>query len=557
MRTPSATVRRVAVAGSAALALSGLVSVSPADATTTPAPHVYSKNGTSWVRACDTLAKGDTVACNALRVITPAQPAQQLDSAAAATHPGLTPSDLLSAYNLPTDGGEGMTIAIVDAYDSPTAESDLAVYRDYYGLPACTTVNGCLSKISQTGSTTDLPAYNIQWADEISLDLEMVSAIAPKAKIILVEAKTANLADLGTAVNKAVSLGAKFVSNSYIAPESSSDSTYDAEYFNHPGVAITASSGDSGYRTGYPATSQYVTAVGGTALKKDTSARGWSETVWSTSSTIGAGSGCSTYSAKPSWQKDTGCSKRTVSDVSAVGDPATGVAIYQTYGNAIGWTRYGGTSTSAPIIAAVYALAGTPPEASVPASFPYAHTSSLNDVTSGSTGTCTPTYLCTAAIGYDGPTGLGTPNGTAAFKSTPDTSLNGPHTLVTSGKALDDPNHSTATGTQLITYSPNGGPNQKWVFTQQTDSSYQIVNGESKLCMDVSGSSTTAGAKVIQSTCTGTTSQRWTVAPASSGGYKIASKNGGLLLTTASTANGALATQQADTDSALQRWTIG
>ncbi|NUR24965.1 MAG: peptidase S8, partial [Catenulispora sp.] len=289
---------------------------------------------------------------------------------------------------------------------------DMNTYRAQYGLPACTSASGCFKQVNQTGGSK-LPRSNSSWAGEISLDLDMVSAIAPNAHIILVEASTASMTNLGTAVNTAVKMGAKFVSNSYGGGESSSDSSYDSSYFNHPGVAITVSSGDSAYGVEYPAASPYVTAVGGTALKRDSSARGWSESVWFTKAGEGAGSGCSAYSAKPSWQKDTGCSKRTVADVSAVADPATGVAVYQTYGGN-GWAVYGGTSASSPIIASVYALAGTP-TASIPAADAYAHTSALNDVTTGNNGTCSPSYLCTGGTGYDGPTGLGSPNGLAAF----------------------------------------------------------------------------------------------------------------------------------------------
>ncbi|WP_344443038.1 S53 family peptidase [Kitasatospora nipponensis] len=400
----------MALTGTAALAISGLAAAMPADAST--GATVHSNGGTSWVRSCATLAAGDTMSCNALRVTSVVQHISPLGVTPNATPAGFGPADLRSAYNLPA-GGSGQTVAIVDAYNDPNAESDLAVYRSQYGLPACTTANGCFKKVSQTGSTTSLPANNSGWAGEISLDLDMVSAIAPNAHIILVEAKTASMTNLGTAVNEAVKLGAKFVSNSYGGGESSSDTSYDSSYFNHPGVAITASSGDSGYGVEYPAASKYVTAVGGTALKKATNARGWTESVWSTSSTEGAGSGCSAYDAKPSWQTDTGCSKRTVADVSAVADPATGVAVYQTYGGS-GWNVYGGTSVASPIIAAVYAHAGTP-SAAIPAADAYAHRSSLWDVTSGSTTTCSPSYLCTGVAGYDGPTGLGTPNGLAAF----------------------------------------------------------------------------------------------------------------------------------------------
>ncbi|MFJ5881311.1 peptidase S8 [Kitasatospora cineracea] len=409
--SPAARRTTLAVAGTAALLLSAFTAAAPAGAAT--APQADARGGTSWVRACDTLAHGDTMACHALRVTSTVEGVRQFGVTPNATPSGYGPGDLLSAYKLPANGGAGMTVAIVDAYNDPNAESDMAVYRSQYGLPACTKASGCFKQVNQSGGSS-LPANNSGWAGEISLDLDMVSAIAPNAHIVLVEASSATMANLGTSVNTAVSLGAKFVSNSYGGGESSADTSYDSSYFNHPGVAITVSSGDSAYGAQYPAASKYVTSVGGTALKKASNTRGWSESVWLTNSTEGTGSGCSKYDAKPTWQKDTGCSKRTIADVSAVADPATGVAVYQTYGGS-GWAVYGGTSAAAPIIAGVYALGGAPSSGSSPASFPYAHTSALFDVTSGSNGSCSPSYLCTAGTGYDGPTGLGTPNGTTAF----------------------------------------------------------------------------------------------------------------------------------------------
>ncbi|KJK56409.1 hypothetical protein UK12_22785 [Saccharothrix sp. ST-888] len=327
---------------------------------------------------------------------------------------GYGPSDLRGAYNLPATGGAGATVAVVDAYGDPNAESDLTVYRAQYGLASCTTANGCFSKVNQNGAGSPLPAANAGWAGETSLDLDMVSATCPSCKILLVEANSSSLSDLGTAVNTAVRLGAKYVSNSYGGTDSSSDPTFDSQYFNHPGVAITASAGDAGYGVEYPAASRYVTAVGGTSLIRSATTRGWSETVWGNPlGGIGTGSGCSAYETKPSWQTDSGCPRRTVADVSAVADPATGVAVYDTY-SAPGWQVYGGTSVSAPIIAAVYALAGTPGASTYPSSYPYTHPSSLYDVTVGANGSCG-TYLCQARVGYDGPTGLGTPHGIAAF----------------------------------------------------------------------------------------------------------------------------------------------
>ncbi|MEV5986628.1 carboxypeptidase regulatory-like domain-containing protein [Streptomyces sp. NPDC052051] len=338
------------------------------------------------------------------------------------TPSGFGPADLQGAYNLPANGGAGQTVAIVDAYDDPSAEADLAVYRQQYGLPACTTDNGCFKKIDQRGGT-DYPSPDAGWAGEISLDLDMVSAAAPNANILLVEADSASFEDLGAAVDQAVAQGAKYVSNSYgtgydSSPGSGEDpsETTDLDaHYNHPGVAVVASSGDSDYGVSYPAASQYVTSVGGTALKRDTStSRGWSESVWH-NSYGGPGSGCSVYEPKPSFQTDTGCDKRAVADVAAVADPVTGVSVYQTYGGS-GWAVYGGTSASSPIIAGTYAAAGTPAEGSYPNSYPYKSASALNDVTQGSNGSCSPSYLCTAGAGYDGPTGLGTPNGLAAFR---------------------------------------------------------------------------------------------------------------------------------------------
>lgn len=328
-------------------------------------------------------------------------------STAGATPPGYTPADLQSAYSLPTTQGSGATVAIVDAGDLPAAESGLATYRSTFGLPACTSATGCFKKVNQTGGSA-LPAPVDGWGTEIALDVEMVSAACPLCKILLVEAKSDALSDLGTAVDTAIQMGASYVSNSYGA-SATSDTVQLDQYYNHPGVAITASSGDNAYGVQYPASSPYVTAVGGTSLTRNsTTARGWSETAWS-----GAGSGCSGYEQKPAWQADTGCSTRTVADVSAVADVSTGVAMYDPTASA--WLVAGGTSVSAPLIAATYALAGSPDPKTYPASYPYSHTAQLNDVTSGSNGTCTPNYLCAAGPGLDGPTGLGTPHGVKAF----------------------------------------------------------------------------------------------------------------------------------------------
>ncbi len=328
---------------------------------------------------------------------------------------GYGPSDIQSAYNLPSaTAGAGEAVAIVDAYDLPTAASDLAAYRAAAGLPACTADTGCFRKVNEHGDTSYYPTPDPGWGVEIALDIEMVSATCPNCRILLVEADQADTEDLGAAENTAVALGATAVSNSWGGPETFDDISASAQYFNHPGVAVTASSGDSGYGVIWPAASSYVTAVGGTSLTKDTTtARGWTETAWG-----GAGSGCSVVEPKPAWQADTGCPDRSVADVSAVADPNTGVAVYDSFDTYQSWFDVGGTSVASPIIASVYALAGTPRPGTTPASYPYANPNALNDVTSGNNSfgwSCDPAYECTAGPGYDGPTGLGTPNGVAAF----------------------------------------------------------------------------------------------------------------------------------------------
>ena len=328
---------------------------------------------------------------------------------------GLGPAQIQAAYGLAGLNAAGRTVAIVDAYDDKSAESDLAVFRSTYGLPPCTTANGCFKKVNQNGVQGSYPSNNVGWATEISLDLDAVSAACPSCHILLVEATSPTNANLYTAVDTAARTpGVVAISNSYGGSEAASETTDDA-HFNHPGIAITVSSGDSGYGVEYPAASRYVTAVGGTTLNTASNARGWTETAWS-----GAGSGCSAYEPKPANQTDTWCARRTVADVSAVADPATGLGVYDTNCNALqsllgncfsGWAAVGGTSLSSPLVASVYALAG----GNYSAAYPYAHAASLFDVTSGSNGSCSGSYLCTAKAGYDGPTGLGTPNGTAAF----------------------------------------------------------------------------------------------------------------------------------------------
>ncbi|WP_432181567.1 carboxypeptidase regulatory-like domain-containing protein [Streptomyces sp. NBC_00063] len=417
----------------AAAAVTALAVQLPAQADQSERPDPLTVKATSATgkgdhpvsRSCAVPRRAGEMGCKSMVRDDVKIPKAQL--AAAAEPTGLGPADLRSAYTLPSGtDADGRTVAIVDAFDNPDAEAELAAYRGKFGLPPCTSANGCFKKVDQRGGT-DYPAHNSGWAGEISLDVQMVSAVCPGCRILLVEADSNSVDSLGTAVNQAVAMGAKYVSNSWGGDEGSYQLAADAQYFDHPGVAVTASSGDNGYGTSYPAASPNVTAVGGTSLVKDSSARGWSESAWS-----GAGSGCSAYAPKPSAQQDSGCAKRTVADVSAVADPNTGVSVF--FEGA--WRVFGGTSVSAPIIASAYALGGAPVAGSQPSTYPYARASKLNDVTSGSNGSCSGSYLCTAKEGYDGPTGLGTPSGIEAFSAGPHATVRGKVTDAADGKPL-------------------------------------------------------------------------------------------------------------------------
>jgi len=315
---------------------------------------------------------------------------------------GYHPSDLQSAYDLPSSSaGVGETIGIAVANDDPSLEADLAVYRKTFGLPTCTTANGCFKKIENGAVSPDQG-----WGQEASIDVQMASAICPQCKIVVVEAPAATDTALLAAAKVAVANGATVVSDSYSLAESASED--DAAYAI--GVPFVFGAGDSGAGAQWPAASSHVIAVGGTSLHRDTSARGWSETVWS-----GSGGGCSKYVAKPAWQHDGGCANRTANDISAYADPNPGVAVYDSYlSQKPGWRTYGGTSVAAPIVAGAIALAGNGRTALLDASFIYAHTGALNPITSGKTGTCG-TYLCGAADGYSAPAGNGSPRGIGAL----------------------------------------------------------------------------------------------------------------------------------------------
>ena len=356
-------------------------------------------------------------------------PGEVSTNAAEPAPSGYFPAELQSAYGLVSasaSGGSTQTVAVVDAYNDPNAEADLAVYRSRSKLPACTTANGCFAKVNQEGGSS-YPAANTGWSEEISVDLDMVSAICSNCHILLVEAKTNALTDLGAAEDYAAA-HANVISNSYAAAQFSGETEYDP-YYDHAGVAITASAGDSGYGAEYPASSPFVTAVGGTTLQPAaTTTRGWSETVWEA-----GGSGCSLYEPRPEWQPlTTECAERTVADVAADADPNTGVAVYDHYHES-GWLAFGGTSVASPIVASIYALAGSASSFTVSskgsdaAQDLYADSPVLNKVTSGANAAGCSVYLCNAADGllayegheydgYNGPTGNGTPDGVSAFQ---------------------------------------------------------------------------------------------------------------------------------------------
>jgi subtilase family serine protease len=342
----------------------------------------------------------------------------------------LTPAEIQSAYRLPTTG-HGQTVAVVDAYGYSPAAADLAVFRKQYGLPACTTGNGCFRKVDQQGGS-NYPADDPSWSTETALDLDAVSSACPACNILLVEANSDAVSDLGASVKTAVALGAKFVSNSYGAPDAAVAGRVSDTDYNQPGVVVTASTGDVGGAIEWPSSNPNVVAVGGTTLTAAPgTSRGWTEAAWSE-----GGSGCSSFEPQPVYQSDqaTGCAHKATADISADADPDSGLAEYDSLNG--DWVQVGGTSLASPLIASMYALAGTPAAATYPVTYPYIHASGgLFDVTTGTNGTCG-NVLCTAGPGWDGPTGLGTPNGVAALAMGPQGTVTGTVTNSTSGTPL-------------------------------------------------------------------------------------------------------------------------
>jgi hypothetical protein len=392
---------------------------------------------------------------------------------------GYSPENLRDAYDLPSkSAGSGQTVAVVDAYDDPNAESDLQAYRSEYGIPECTASDGCFRKVNQTGEEAAYPKPEPSWASEISLDLDMVSAICPNCHILLVEATTNSSSDFATAENEAAALKATEISNSFGGP-TLSEPPADASAYDHPGIPITAAGGDHGYGVESPASNPHVIAVGGTTLVPASTRRGWSETVWYNregGELLGTGSGCSEES-KPAWQTDSGCPYRTTNDIAAVADPNTPVSVYDSYQTQSHWRLLGGTSVATPIIAAAMALANPYTKSFEGAKALYLEagengTGALDDVVSGSNGNCG-NYLCQAGPGYDGPTGLGSLWGVPEAL---------PPTAVTKGA-------TSVAQTEAVlsaTVNPNGADVDECSFEYGTTTSY----GSSVRCASLPGSGT-------------------------------------------------------------------
>jgi subtilase family serine protease len=384
------------------------------------APTSLPEQALAHIPVCPGRGSNNSVVCNSHVVVGPngrpvtgGQPT------------GYGPNQFLGAYGLGSGAvASKSVIAIVDAYDQPNITKDLSTYSKQYGLiqlgscavSTATAALPCFQKVGQNGGVR-YPATNAGWALEISLDVETAHAVCQNCSIVLVEANSNSYADLFSAFDTAVGLGANVISNSYGSAEFSTETGYDFHFSNavNSGAAVTFSSGDGGYGTEYPAASPFVTAVGGTTLKLD-SANNWlSESAWK-----GAGSGCSAFEAQSAFQASlglSGCSGRMVADVSADADPSTGASVYDSinFQGQSGWFKVGGTSLASPIIAASYALANNASTISPANQYLYSHISFLRDILSGTNGTCSVSFLCNSGAGFDGPTGLGTPLGLGAF----------------------------------------------------------------------------------------------------------------------------------------------
>jgi subtilase family serine protease len=393
-------------------AIGMLAAVPAVQAAATPAAHAPA---THAARVCPRSTSATRFECFAM-VKTDASGRPLVSPNASPT--GYGPDQFHTGYNLPTTAATDQTVAIVDAFSNPDVMKDLRQYDLQYGLPTfpkCsqTVTTSCIDIVNQQGKKSPLPRGDTGWGLEISLDVQTVHAICQNCRIELVEATSNSNANLAAGVNTAANkLHANAISNSY--GSFLSDCTQTG--YNHPNVAVTVSAGDYGYGIACPAVENTVVSIGGTTLNLNPDNTYQSESVWD-----GTGSGCSTHNSAQSWQTSASnwaaiaCTGRGMNDVSADADPDTGASVYDTYGYG-GWLTVGGTSLSSPLIAAVYALAGNASTWAYPAQSVYLSTGSLHDVTTGSNGSCgTHTLRCTAGVGYDLPTGIGTPNGLGGF----------------------------------------------------------------------------------------------------------------------------------------------
>lgn len=353
-----------------------------------------------------------------------------------------SPADLASLYRIPAGLTTDATVAIVDVGSDPNTAAQMSYYRSYFGLPPCSRASGCLREVAQDGSST-LPPTDSGWVTEIALDVQAVSAICPTCHILLVDARSARSTDLGAAVQTAVRLGASYVSMSFGAPDGTQNATLNVKYYNAAGVTYVAAAGDSGYAGGtmFPSSAGNVVAAGGTSAQLVSGH--WQQSAWA-----GTNSGCSSVGLLgsitglvQSLLSGSSCPDgRAVTDLSALADADTGILFY--VGG--GWYSGGGTSLAAPILTALYALAGNHTDPLAIYQNATAVPTAFVDITSGRNGTCS-TALCVAGSGWDGPTGIGTPAGLAGLR--PGGASATPLTRATTASALS---HSGTYPTTLV-----------------------------------------------------------------------------------------------------------
>ena len=398
MPVRSILVSRAALVAAAVLVIPGLAPASPPRL----APDAREPGAPATAAVCSS----GPIRCHAHVRIT-ATGEIEAEAAPLAAPAGLGPAQIQAAYQIDPATAKPATVAIVDAFGYADLESDLATYRAQFGLPPCTRASGCLTILNKDGATAPLPPESPpddDWSEETALDVDAISAACPSCKIIVVQADD-NGMTMYTAQNAAAAARPTVISDSWgVATAMGVDRSPLESFFDHPGIAQFVSSGDSGYDEGgkgptYPSTSAHTISVGGTALVRAGNARGWSETAWSK-----GGSSCAYTIPKPAYQTTTACMFRAASDIAAVGDPATGLAVYNT--RAGGWVVVGGTSAASPLVAALFASIGL---GNITAADIAQRTSALFDVTMGSNGPCG-TILCNATTGWDGPTGFGTPS---------------------------------------------------------------------------------------------------------------------------------------------------